>query len=72
MSKPFSVRLPDDLAERLAGIATATERSKAFHVQKAVEAYLEEYPDLQVALDRLRDQADPVVSGSDLRRRLGV
>ncbi len=72
MSKPFSVRLPDDLAERLAGIAADTERSKAFHVQKAVEAYLDEYADLRVALDRLHDQADPVVSGRDLRRRLGV
>ena len=72
MSKPFSVRLPDDLAERLAEIAAETERSKAFHVQKAVEAYLDEYADLRVALDRLHDQTDPVVSGRDLRRRLGV
>jgi len=33
---------------------------------------MEDYADLQVALDRLRDQTDPVVSGKELRKSLDL
>ena len=72
MSIALSVRLPDDLVRKLEGIANETERSRAFHIQKALEAYMEDYADLQIALDRLRDQTDHVVSSKDMRKRLGV
>jgi RHH-type rel operon transcriptional repressor/antitoxin RelB len=66
-----SVRLPDPLAKKLAGVAKEAERSKSFIVQKAIEAYLEDHADLQIALDRLRDTSDPVLSGTQLRKDLG-
>ena len=46
MSKALSVRTPDDLASKLSEIAEETERSKSFHIQKALESYLNEllYP----------------------------
>jgi len=72
MSKSLSIRLADDLARRLQTMASETERSRAFHIQKALEAYLDEYADLQVALDRLQDQTDPIVSGKELRKSLGL
>ena len=72
MSIALSVRLPDDLVRKLEGIANETERSRAFHVQKALEAYMVDYADLQIALDRLHDQTDQVVSSKDMRKRLGV
>jgi RHH-type rel operon transcriptional repressor/antitoxin RelB len=72
MSIALSVRLPDDLVRKLEGIANETERSRAFHIQKALEAYMEDYADLQIALDRLHDQTDHVVSSKDMRKRLGV
>jgi RHH-type rel operon transcriptional repressor/antitoxin RelB len=53
-------------------VARDTERSRSFVVQKAVESYLEDFADLQVALDRLRDKADPVISGKDMRKSLGL
>ena len=71
MSVPFSVRLPDDDARALEKLAAATDRSKSYLVQKAVESYLAEYEDYRVAIDRLRDAGDPIVSGAELRRRLG-
>lgn len=40
-------------------------------MRKAVEAYLADHADYQIALDRLRDKDDPVISASQLRRRLG-
>ena len=43
---------------------------QSFHVQKALEAYLSEIADLQVAYDRLHDTADPVISVDDMRKEL--
>ena len=70
MSKAISIRMPDELAAKLAEIAQETERSKSFHVQKALEAYLAEVADLQVALDRLHDTSDQVTTVDDMRKAL--
>jgi len=70
MSKAISVRLPDDLASKLSEIAKETERSKSFHIQKALEVYLSELADLQVALDRLHDAYDPIVTLDEMRKEL--
>ncbi len=72
MSVPFSVRLPDQDAKALEGLAAATDRSKSYLVQKAVESYLAEYEDYRVALDRLRDREDPVISGGALKKKLAA
>ena len=72
MSQTLSVRLPDNLAAELNNIAEITERSKSYLVQKALESYLQEQADLQVAIDRLRDVSDPVVSMADMRREIGL
>jgi RHH-type rel operon transcriptional repressor/antitoxin RelB len=72
MSTSISVRLPEELAERLDSIAKDTERPRSFIIQKALESYIEEYADLQIALDRLHDKSDPIVSGKELRKSLGV
>jgi RHH-type rel operon transcriptional repressor/antitoxin RelB len=70
MSKAISIRIPEELAARLSEIAKETERPKSFHVQKALEAYLNEVADLQVAIDRLRDTSDPVISLEEMRKEL--
>ena len=70
MSKAISVRIPDDLASKLAEISKETERPNSFHFQKALEAYLSELADLQVAIDRLRNSSDSVLSIEDMRKEL--
>jgi len=70
MSTAISVRVSDELALKLTEIAKETERPKSFHVQKALESYLTELADLQVAYDRLHDTTDPVVSIEDMRQEL--
>ena len=70
MSKAISVRVPDELAAKLSEIAKETERPKSFHIQKALEAYLTELADLQVAYDRLHDTSDPVISIAEMRKEL--
>lgn len=72
MSTAISVRLPKELADQLDSIAKETERPRSFIIQKALEAYIEDFADLQVALDRLHDKSDPVVSGKELRASLGL
>ncbi len=72
MSTAISIRLPDPIAEKLGRVAADTERSRSFIVQKAVENYLADFADLQVALDRLRDNSDPVISGREIRESLGL
>jgi RHH-type rel operon transcriptional repressor/antitoxin RelB len=70
MSKAISVRIPDELAAKLSEIAEETERPKSFHIQKALEAYLTELADLQVAYDRRHDTSDPVISTEEMRKEL--
>jgi RHH-type transcriptional regulator, rel operon repressor / antitoxin RelB len=72
MSTAISVRLPDALARQIDHIADETERPRSFHIQKALESYIEDFADVQMALDRLRDQRDPVVSSRELRKSLGL
>ena len=68
----ISVELPGKLASRLEDVAKETARPRAFHFRKAVEAYLDDYADSQIALNRLRDARDPVISGKELRKHLGL
>jgi len=70
MSTAISVRVPDELASRLSEIARETERPKSFHIQKALEAYLAELADLQVAYDRLHDTTDSAISIEEMRQEL--
>jgi len=72
MNTAISVRLPKELTERLDNIAKETERPRSYIIQKALESYIDDYADLQVALDRLHDRTDPIVSGKELRKSLGL
>ena len=72
MSTAISVRIRDDLASKLSEISKETERPKSFHVQKAIEAYLSEIADLQIALDRLHDPSDSIVSLENMRTNVGL
>lgn len=72
MNTAISIRLPKVLADQLDSIARETERPRSYIIQKALESYIEDYSDLQVALDRLHDKTDPVISGKELRKNLGL
>jgi RHH-type rel operon transcriptional repressor/antitoxin RelB len=72
MNTVISVRIPKDLADQLDSIAEETERPRSYIIQKAIESYIEDYADLQVALDRLHDKTDAVISSKELRKSLGL
>lgn len=72
MNSSISVRLPEELILKLEEISKESERSKSFHIQKAIEQYLIERADLQIALDRLQDVSDKVISANEMRKKLEV
>ena len=72
MVKPLSVRLPEEVLDALERVASTVDRPRSYLIRKAVEAYLDEYAEYQVALDRLRDKDDKIISGKQLRKRLGL
>ncbi len=72
MSRAMCIRLPRALVGHLDSIAKETERPRSYIIQKAIESYIEDYADLQVALDRLHDKTDPVISGRQLKKSPGL
>ena len=66
----ITARVPDTLVEALDAAAAELKRSRAEIVRQALERYLEDFDDLTVALERLRDPADPVLDWDQVRREL--
>ena len=66
----ITARVPDDLAAQLDSAAMQLKRSRADVVRLALERYLEDFDDLSVALDRLRDPSDPVLDWDEVRREM--
>ena len=72
MSSSLTIRIPDDIAHRLEALARSLDRPKSYIVKKAMESYLDEYADYLIALDRLRDKDDAIISSEELRKHLAL
>jgi RHH-type rel operon transcriptional repressor/antitoxin RelB len=72
MPTAVSIRLPKELSQALDDLAASLDRPKTYLVRKALETYLAEYADYQIALDRLRDKDDSVLSSAELKKTLGL
>ncbi len=70
MPQQVTARLPDPVVEALDATARELRRSRAEVIRLAVERYLEDFDDLSIAVDRLRDPADPVLDWDRVRREL--
>ena len=70
MPKAISLRLPENIHEQLEEIAVDTDRSKSYLIRKAIVRYLDEYADYRIALERLHDKDDEIISSKELRKRL--
>ena len=55
------------MAEALDAAATQLKRSRAEVIRQALECYLEDFDDLSVALERLRDPSDPVLDWDEVK-----
>jgi predicted DNA-binding protein len=72
MATSITVRVPDNLADQLDELAVSLERSRAYLVKKAMEMYLSEYADYLIALERLRDKDDDILSSQEMKNLLGI
>ena len=72
MSVSISVRLPEDIAQELDELSKILDRPRTYIIKKALEEYLEEYADYLIALERLRDKDDELISPEEMRERLGL
>ena len=67
-----TVRLPEELAERLEQLANTTKRSKTSYIVEALERHLDECEDLELALSRFRDPDAEWMEHDDVRKELGL
>ncbi len=71
MSHVISARLQDSLYFSLESIAESRDRKLSEIMQEALNYYVKEYADYQIALDRLHNHTDEVIDGNELKHRLG-
>ncbi len=58
--------MPGEVAKQLDDLAKSLDRPRTYIITKALREYLEEYEDYLVALHRLNDKNDRVVSEKEL------
>ncbi len=68
----FSMRLEEKLDRKLQRLAKDTERPKSYFVKKALELYLDEYDEYQIALARRADKDDEALTLAQARKALGL
>jgi len=67
-----TIRLSDQEFKVLNSITRVTERTKTYILKEALRNYLREYVDYQIALDRLNDVRDKIISTKEMRKLLGT
>ena len=70
MPQQVTARLPDPVVDALDSAARQLRRSRADVIRQAVEHYLQDFDDLSIAIQRLRDPGDPVLDWDQVRREL--
>ena len=66
----ITARLSDTVVAALDAAASQLKRSRAEIIRQAVERYLEDFDDLSVTIERLRDPNDPVLDWDQVKREL--
>ena len=66
----ITARVPEELAVALDAAAAVLKRSRADVIRQALERYLEDFDDLSVAVERMRNPSDPVLDWDEVRREL--
>lgn len=71
----ITVRLPEELENRLNAISQETGRSKSYYIRNALVEYIEDLEDLaaaEKALKEIKEGKDAVISYEELKKELGL
>ena len=66
----ITARLPDEIVLALDRAARTLHRSRADVIRQAIEIYLDDFDDLSVSIERLRDPTDESIDWEEARRAL--
>ena len=72
MAHTISLRLQEKTFKKLDKLCQELDRTKSYILKKALDQYINNYADYQIALDRLRDKDDEIISAEDMRKKLGL
>ena len=68
----LSIKVKGKIAKQIYKLSKETKKTSTYHINKALENYIEENEDLQTAKERLKDKNDIVISSKQLRKSLGL
>jgi len=63
-----TIRLSKDESKALNIIVRLTKRTKTYILREALHNYLKKYADYQIALGRLNDKDDAIISTKEMRK----
>ncbi len=72
---PLSIRLPDEINERLDFLVRQTGRTKAFYIREALAGKIDDLEDYYLAadvLERIRKGEEATYSSGEVRKDLGL
>lgn len=68
----LSLRLPEDVHNRLNRLAEKTKRTKSSFIKEMIETSLEEYEEAYLALERLNEKNARYLTTEELEEELGL
>ncbi len=72
MKKIISVSLDEEIINRIDKASIVSERTKSWIVKKAVENYLDEVEDVEIAYNRINDVESSYLSEKELKKILSL
>ena len=71
MTKTISARLPLNMISSIEEVAVERKRKRGDIVRDALEIYLDTWADYQIAMERLKDAQDEILSEKEFLGELG-
>ncbi len=71
MNNVVATRFPESIITELDEVARERKRTRAEIIREAVEIYLSQWADYAIALDRLHDPNDPVLTSEEFWAEVG-
>lgn len=72
MSEVLEVKLSDDLKSQLKNISHQLKKNEEKIVNEAIKEYIENIKDYDIALKRLNDKNDKIISLEELKDKIGI